>query len=410
MSPERWLVLTGTLACCAACGSDLPGSDAIRDDELVSPSDSLLAEGYQRVGTEIYKREAVASDSGATMVCVHPASPNGLPDCYMIRTGGDYHTVETQADRYEHPDGRIAFVADDKIIGPIKRGTYTINGGWLSGYDCKVSRKPYYVAYSVEVVDFHAFSQSVLVKLTGPNDQFMSGFADPLAKPFAVVDGDAVLQPSSQARTQKRSARIAVSFDAGGAPASLGINDVTADRYGAYELTSTSFFTLPDACSLLTCRGGPVVRQKPEGTTAAANGNVIDCHGPEGLVRGRYALPRWDAVTGTCDPNDKLVFAVNQVAHCEKFLQFSCDYTWTRAYVSVEEAASTKSFTLEIKHSSLKAEDGLSEEGLFVGDGFPRATVRADASATPRWIRYGATPYGNMTASPVPGCEPERLP
>lgn len=89
-----------------------------------APSGSdLTSQGFVFARTDRFEYEVVGPSTASGLECV--GGPNGQ-NCYSVYRDGARTKVKGAADRYEHSDGRIAYLTpDQKTVGPVRPGTYT---------------------------------------------------------------------------------------------------------------------------------------------------------------------------------------------------------------------------------------------------------------------------------------------
>ncbi len=84
---------------------------------------NLTSQGFVFERTDRFEYEVVGPSTASGLECV--GGPNGKI-CYSVYRDGARTKVKGSADRYQHSDGRIAYLTpDQKTVGPVRPGTYT---------------------------------------------------------------------------------------------------------------------------------------------------------------------------------------------------------------------------------------------------------------------------------------------
>lgn len=107
--PALHAALFLTIGFAAGCRAEGPdGDDAEALTSELTPTQSLKAQGYVYVRRDRYRYDSPNYDGNAT------------------NHAQGSHVVTGSAARYEHPDGRIAYVNGAHVVGPVRPGVYPI--------------------------------------------------------------------------------------------------------------------------------------------------------------------------------------------------------------------------------------------------------------------------------------------
>lgn len=128
--PLAVVLLSMSAMSVAACSSPGVDDSSSAQSDLSDSKSTLTSQGFAFVRTETFKYDYFpdGKNAGSGLTCVN-SSPGeiaaGGEICYTVSGSGASRIVSGSADRYQHADGRIAYVSQDgRLVGPVRPGRY----------------------------------------------------------------------------------------------------------------------------------------------------------------------------------------------------------------------------------------------------------------------------------------------
>jgi hypothetical protein len=153
ISRAKAFVLSASLlsfACGESTAEDVELAEAAQTSAAVAFGPVLVSGGFRLARTDSFAYEA-GPDTRGELVCQGTEGDpsrrctelvcSGLVEdqtriCHPIVQEAGRFVVTGKADRYEHADGRIAYVVrngEERLVGPVRRGTHSFRGAAASG-------------------------------------------------------------------------------------------------------------------------------------------------------------------------------------------------------------------------------------------------------------------------------------